>query len=474
MLGEKGSEDPLGTALDPLGADVSLDVTPMTTSLYGFVRDQAGFGLKAVPVEVNGQTVTTDDLGRYIAPGVAAAAGKKINVSIARAGYPTKKESTAFVANMPTQLDITLSGANNTVAITGTVTESGTGTPLKGVEIKVDGKAPLNAPQNKTGDDGTYTVLVATQPNNDPLVTVSPSKAGYHFVPASSPVAAIAGANPSANFTGYEATEIVGSVTAPGGGMPRAEVTVTAYSDAGRTTAIRGASVTTTETGTFSVKVPTLSGTVYLGAAPRDDYDPSHPNFHNLRDSERYTWFDEPANRPGGQIAVIPGQILQFGTFTGHSVQPRITSVSRVNLRAASESEADPASAIVPAIADRQGTAGFELVQGEPTDTIFVTWHYETRNNTGTDLDPGGTDANPYTAVDAADNGALTTALGPRFTSFSAPGTGVTTPVSAIRGTRSGANRRRHRCPRRGTAGRGTAGANTTVRHDRVTQVHHS
>ena len=461
MAGDMKAAD----ALDPLGGDVDIVVTPTTTTLYGFVRDQAGFGLKDVPVEVNGQAVATDDLGRYLATGVADAKGK-INVSIARAGYPTTKKDTAFVANMPTQLNITVSGANNTVAITGTVTESGTGAPLKGVEIRVDGNAPLNATGGKltTGDDGTYTALVVTQPNNDPLVSVSPRKAGYHFIPESSPVAAIAGANPSANFTGYAATEIVGRVTAPGGGMPRAEVTVTAYADADMTDALDDA--TTTETGTFSVFVPTLSGTVYLGAEPRDDYDPSHPNFLALRDAERYTWFDAPDNRPGGQIAVIPGQTLQFGTFTGNSVQPRIASVRRVTIRDAFEGEV-AATAITPGTAarGRDGDETFLLVQGEPTDTVVVTWHYETRNNTGTDLDPGGVDANPYTAVDAADNAVLETALGPRFSSFTPPGGGVTTPVSAIRGTRT-------RGTPAGTPGRGTTPAanGTTVRHDRITQ----
>ena len=139
--------------------------------------------------------------------------------------------------------------------------------------------------------------------------------------------------------------------------------------------------MTTTETGTFSVKVPTLSGTVYLGAEPRDDYDPSHPNFLNLRDAERYTWFDPPATSPGGQIAVIPGQILQFGTFTGNSVQPRIASVRRVTIGDAFEGEV-AATDIVPATGarGRDGDETFLLVQGEPTDTVVVTWHYETRN----------------------------------------------------------------------------------------------
>ena len=56
----------------------------------------------------------------------------------------------------------------------------------------------------------------------------------------------------------------------------------------------------------------------------------------------------------------------------------------------------------------------------------------------------------------------MTTALGPRFSSFAAPSAGVTTVVSAIRGTRTRANPA-------GTAGRGTAGEGTTVRHDRIT-----
>ena len=371
-LGGKGSEVDLGSALSPLAGSVALDITPSTTSLYGFVRDQSGFGLKGLSVDVNGMTVTTDDLGRYVASGIASAAGK-INVSIARAGYPTTKDDTTFVANMPTQLDITVSGANNTVAITGTVTESGTGAGIKGVEIKVDGSPPLNATKGKltTGDDGTYAAIVEVQPFNDPLVNVSASKKGYHFLPEVSPVAAIAGASPTANFEGRAAVEIVGRVTAPGGGMPKAEVTVTAYSDAAMTTKLDD--VTTTETGTFSLFVDPLSGTVYLGAAPQDDYTPADPNYVNLSNAEMYNWFDPPANRPGGSIAVIPGQTLQFGTFKGYSVQPRITSVSRGTVK----TDTATIAPLVP-----------QLVKGEPTDSIVVKWEFDTRNLSTNAADP--------------------------------------------------------------------------------------
>ena len=45
----------LGNALNPLGADVELDVTPSTGTLYGVVEGTDGFGLDSVTVDVNGK-----------------------------------------------------------------------------------------------------------------------------------------------------------------------------------------------------------------------------------------------------------------------------------------------------------------------------------------------------------------------------------------------------------------------------------
>ena len=411
MVGDAGAAG----ALSPLGAEghgtnVHIDVTPSTATLYGFVRNTDRAGLANVTVTVNGQTATTDDLGRYIVSGISRVrpGDEQLFVNTARAGYPeTKPDSTnnpayeddadpkhpnpipGFAANaVRGPYNITLSGANNTVAITGTVTESGTGAGIKGVRIKVNNKDPLNGEpsgskkgQLLTGDDGTYTAVVAVQPTNDPIVTVSASKSGYHFQPPSSPVAAIPGANPSANFTGYPASEITGRVTAPGGNLSMSDVTVTAYSDPDMTDSLHA--VTTTETGTFSLKVPTLSGTVYLDAKPRATTAADFgAGYEDLRDAEMYVWFDPPTTRPNSSIAVIPGQLLQFGTFKGYSVQPRITSVKRRVLEHDVETTTTT-PAIVPPIADRQGTDGFALVRGEPTNVIEVKWEYDTRNATG-------------------------------------------------------------------------------------------
>ena len=140
------------------------------------------------------------------------------------------------------------------------------------------------------------------------------------------------------------------------------DVTVTAYSDAARTVELDD--VTTTETGQFSVFVPTLSGTVYLKAEPREliQSDYSDSNYQNLVDAQNYVWFDTPATKPGGAIAVIPGQLLQFGTFKGYSVQPRITKVERGSVTEAFRAGTPP------------------LINREPTDTIEVTWRYDTRS----------------------------------------------------------------------------------------------
>ena len=147
---------------------------------------------------------------------------------------------------------------------------------------------------------------------------------------------------------------------------------------------------------------------------------------------------------------VIPGQILQFGTFTGNSVQPRITSVRRVNVVDAYEGEpGGRPTAIVPDIATR----GFTLVQGEPTDTIFVTWHYETRNTYAAGGGAAALRTPPRMAVDTPELRTGSQNPNGRFAAVSTP-TGVpsgsvTTPVSQVRGTRHGPIVARHRRPHR-------------------------
>ena len=182
------------------------------------------------------------------------------------------------------------------------------------------------------------------------------------------------------------------------------DAVVRAYGDAARTDTLD--SVTTSETGTFSLDVPTLSGTVWLDANPVDSADISltSSRYTSLQNAAAYVWFDHPENRPNGSIAVIPGQPLNFGTFKGNSVQPRITSVRRGRLT-------------------DQADAALNLVRGEYTDSIVVTWEYDTRSATAAD---------GYVVADGAsvDFQVGTTSVA----------TGVTTPNAIIRGSISAAN----------------------------------
>ncbi|MDE0475994.1 MAG: hypothetical protein OXI50_15675, partial [Gammaproteobacteria bacterium] len=89
------------------------------------------------------------------------------------------------------------------------------------------------------------------------------------------------------------------------------------------------------------------------------------------------------------------------------------------------------------------GTAGFLLVKGEPTDTVRVTWVYQTRNAAP------ATGTLPFTATDVADDATLGTAPRTTFTARTA-----TTPASFTAPA---------------TSGRGSAADGATVNHQRVT-----
>ena len=403
MAGDMKADD----ALNPLASDLDIKVTPSTATLYGFVRSTDGFGLENVTVSVNGESATTDNLGRFIVSGITNNMEEdQLFVNTARAGYPeTKPDSTnnpkydpthssydanstpvpGFAANTVERYDFTLYGSNNTVTISGTVTESGTGAGVKGVEILVDNADPLNATGSGasrklvTDDNGAYTAVVQAQPFEDPLVNVSAKLSGWHFLPESFPVPAIAGSSGTANFEGRRAAVITGMVTAPGGG-PMADVRVTAWDHAtSRTSADSIHAVVTTGTGTFSVQVPTLSGTVWLDAKPRDiTHSDVGATYSRLMDAQRYVWFDAPDTRAGGAIAVIPGQPLMFGTFTGNSVQPRVTA-KRLMAR------------------ETTGTvAGGDFVfRGDYTADVEVTWEYEAASTTTGEVFSVAVDATP-------------------------------------------------------------------------------
>ena len=164
MLGAKGSETAVGSALSPLDGDVSLDVTPTTATVYGRVSGSDGFPLDSVTVNANGVSVETDDEGRYIVEGIAAQTRRigttthtdKIFLQAIRAGFDDP--DLLILDHSPrtpsTGNDIVLGGTAATATVSGTVTAFGTTTPISGVEIQVDGKAPENKNAKSDSEPG--------------------------------------------------------------------------------------------------------------------------------------------------------------------------------------------------------------------------------------------------------------------------------------------------------------------------------
>ena len=296
----KGATGMVGDALNPLADDVSLDVTPATTTVYGYVRDEDGFPVEDVTVTANGVEATTDVHGRYIAEYVPSGTNKRgsaantntIAVSTAQEGNQKTDTVFAFAANSRHQADVEIEGVGKTASVSGTVTASGSGDPIAGVQIMVDGEAPNNAAKGKllTGADGSYTATFDAKKLGE-TVAVSASKDGLSFSPGELCCypAHAGSASSGANFTGFLHARISGRVKAPdGAALGGVEVTATSVVEGG---AGDDVSSTSNARGTFVLSVP--FGT-YDIAASHDDYTFSYPNEQQ-------------------RVSVAPGQALDFG-----------------------------------------------------------------------------------------------------------------------------------------------------------------
>ncbi len=320
-LGPKGATAMVGNAFNPLAGDVSLDVTPATTTVYGYVKDAEDFPVDSVNVNVNGVVAMSDVHGRYIAEYVPNVASRKIGtvthtnsvfVETAHGGSGETRNIQAFAANSRIRQDVDLSGVGTIASISGTVTASGSGAPIAGAEIKVDGNAPTNAAKTGanrgklvTGADGTYTAEFAAKDLGE-SADVTVSKDGMSFAPATLSVPAHAGSAVSGiNFTGFQHATISGRVRGPDGNA-MGGVTVTA------TNVVAGAAgddvlSTSNARGTFVLSVP-------FGAYDIEASLANH-SFKYPNDNQR--------------VSVAPGQSLNFGAIEALSPGARNLSASR-------------------------------------------------------------------------------------------------------------------------------------------------
>jgi hypothetical protein len=241
-VGAPGEAVAFNGELSPLGGDLQIDVSPTTGYVYGTVTDSKGFRVEGATVTANGATATTDAFGRYRIRGFSGATiakvANRVGITVAKAGYAQGTANIAFAANAPHQEDIELSGEAKSATVSGTVRAGGSGDPVAGVTISVNGGRPLGATKDlKTGADGTYTALVPVG-----SVEIAPSKAGMSFFPESHTTTTTdGGAVSGLDFTGYPHGTITGRVlTAAGGPMSGVKVTATpaaggAVADSSRT-----------------------------------------------------------------------------------------------------------------------------------------------------------------------------------------------------------------------------------------------
>ena len=323
-MGPKGATAMVGSAFSPLAGDVELDITPATTTVYGYVRDAEEFPVPDVTVNVNGVEAMTDAHGRYIAEYVPNVASRKIGsvthtnsvfVETAHEGSGKTREIVPFAANDRINADVDLSGVGATASISGTVTASGSGAPIAGAEIMVDGAAPTNAATTGanagklvTGADGTYTATITAKDLGE-SAAVTVSKDGMSFAPAELSVPAHAGSAVSGiNFTGFLHATISGRVRGPDN-TAMGGVTVTA------TNVVPGAagddvSSTSTARGTFVLSVPFGTYDIEASAA---NHVFGYPN-----DNQR--------------VSVAPGQAYDFGTIRAMTAGARNVSAARMRV----------------------------------------------------------------------------------------------------------------------------------------------
>ena len=354
-MGGKGSEAAVGNAFNPLAGDVDLDVTPSTATLYGRVSGSDGFALDSVSVTVNGQSVETDASGRYIVDGIAAQSRKigstthrnKIFLEASRAGFDNSDLMILdFAANSVERHDFAMGGTAKTASVSGTVTAFGSTTPVSGVEIRVDGVAPVNKnakskssePKNDiylTGSDGSYTIRVPAKATGA-TSRISAHKDGYTFTPAHLDLSTPEGSAISGiNFQAVANSSISGRVQNPDGG-PMSGVEVTATDANGN-----GDDATTGVTGTYSLSVP--AGT-YTMAFSKDGYS-----------------FTCPGDPASCSVTVGLGQSVSFGDAKSTRVASSDATLSALSL---SDGTLDPAFA--------SDVTAYTAEVGNSVDTVTV------------------------------------------------------------------------------------------------------
>ena len=374
-MGDKDATALVGNAFNPLDGDVELDVTPTTATVYGRVTGEDKFPLDSVTVTVNGKSDMTDAEGRYIVEGVSDVR-KKVFISASRPGFDdadVDSTSVAFAANSVTLHDFALDGTAEFATVGGTVVLFGSTTPVAGVEIRVDGNAPMNKNEKskdaKTDDiyvtdkDGTYSIRVPAKTGTNSRI--SAHKRGFTFTPAHFDLSTPDGTSISGiGFQAVANSTIRGRVVAPTamGGGPLQGVTVKAMAG----TEVADSAVTGS-VGTYALSVPAGS---YDLAATKTGYTVTCPE-------------------SGCSVTVGLAQTVSFGDFSStKDADPPTPASDDATLSALSLSPGTLDPAFASDVDEYNADVGVDVEQ------VTVT---ATANDDDAEVDYGGDDADDET-----------------------------------------------------------------------------
>ena len=279
-------------------ADVEINIVPTTVDIYGVVTDEDGFEVEGVEVSAAGQTVTTDDYGRYILHDVALTAPRaEIRVTAAKTGYSVEsaggapRTSTAVRggysiryrdnrAHEPRRLDFGLKAVTPTGTVSGTVKHLQSSDPIEGVRVFAlpagematadlwkpglvqidkdeDGDDVFTFDDMKFADvdttdaDGAFSVDAPAAALDGKETTIIAYHSGMFFTPDRYVTPVVNGGEYSINFQALRLSAITGRIVdGDGDGMAGIKVTVE-----GGTTEVEEEG-TTTANGRYNIRVP--------------------------------------------------------------------------------------------------------------------------------------------------------------------------------------------------------------------------
>jgi hypothetical protein len=232
-------------AISGANATANFASTAQTYTITGTISGTGGNGAK---VSLTGAATAT----------TTASASGVYSFTVTNGSYTVTPNKTGFVFT-PTNTAVTVSGANKTAnfssAATFTISGTISGTGGNGATVSLTGAATAATTASASG------VYSFTVPNG--TYTVTPSKTGFVFTPASAAVT-VNGANKTANFSSAATFTISGTISGTGGNG--ATVSLTGAATATTTANASGVYSFTVPNGTYTV-TPSKTGFVFTPAS---------------------------------------------------------------------------------------------------------------------------------------------------------------------------------------------------------------